>query len=65
MTACLQCWIFVDAAQLKGLAGLLALFTGLVILWRHRMNILRIAKKRKPRIRWGRQPDKKYREDRF
>ena len=65
MTACLECWIFVDASQLKGLAGLLALFTGLVILWRHRMNILRIANKKEPHIRWGRQPDKKIREDRF
>lgn len=65
MSGCLLCWIFVDASQLKGLAGLLALITGLIILWRHRANVIRIAEKKEPKIRWGKQADKKIRDDRF
>lgn len=69
MSACvagaIATWIFVESAQLKGLAGTLALFMALIILWRHRGNIIKLLEHREPKVNWGRQPESKLRDDRF
>ena len=70
MAACLvgavATWTFVASENLKGLSGTLALFTALVILWRHRGNIIRILNKREPKVKWGHpQTDRRMREDKF
>jgi len=59
------CWAFVDTADMKGLAGLLALFMALVILFRQRKTFGDILSGRESQIRWGRQADEKMRDDRF
>ena len=60
-------WIFVEAEQLKGLAGLLVLFAFLLILWRHRGNIGKLLAKpiQEPKINWGRRPESRLRDDQF
>lgn len=58
-------WIFVDAEQMKGLAGVLVMFSFLVILWRHRGNVFRLIEKKEPKFRWGRRPETKLREEDF
>lgn len=58
-------WIFVDAAQLKGLAGTLVLFMVILILWRHRGNIIRLVEHREPKVNWGRQPESRIRDEDF
>lgn len=58
-------WIFVEAEQMKGLAGTLALFSFLIILWRHRGNIFRLLEKKEPKVRWGRRPESRLRDEDF
>ena len=59
-------FVFVASEDLRGLAGALALFTALVILWRHRGNIFRLLEHREPKVKWGRaQTDRRMREDKF
>ena len=65
LTGVVATWIFVDAEQLKGLAGLLVLFSFLFIVWRHRGNISKLIAKREPKVNWGKAPESKLREDRF
>lgn len=64
-TGVLATWIFIGAEQMKGLAGVLALFSFLVILWRHRGNVIRLLGKKEPRVRWGRRPESRLRDDKF
>ena len=64
-SSCFLCWIFVDKTDLKGLAGLLAMFSALAVLWRFRGNIRRLILHREPKIRLGKQPDRMLRDDRF
>ena len=47
-------WIFVPSENLRGLAGTLALFTALTIIWRYRGNIMRILAHKEPKVKWGR-----------
>jgi glycerol-3-phosphate acyltransferase PlsY len=65
VTGVFATWIFVETEQLKGLAGTLVLFTVLVILWRHRGNIIRLIEHREPKVKWGTRPERKLRDDRF
>ena len=69
MCACfmgaLATWVFVPSEDLKGLAGALAMFAALLIVWRHRGNIIRIQRNREPRVKWGRQPNRRIKEDDF
>ena len=69
MCACvvgtLATWVFVDAAQLKGLCGTLVLFMTLIILWRHRGNIFRLIERKEPKVKWGRRPESRLRDDSF
>lgn len=69
MCACvigtLATWIFVDAAQLKGLCGTLVLFMTLIIIWRHRGNIFRLIEHKEPKVKWGRRPESRLRDDTF
>ena len=58
-------WIFVASEDLKGLAGTLAMITAVIIIWRHRGNILRMLNRKEPRVKWGRQPSRRIREDNF
>ena len=58
-------WIFVDAEQLKGLAGVLVLFSFLLILWRHRGNIGKLIAGSEPKINWGRRTESLLRDDQF
>ena len=59
-------WVFIPGENMKGLCGALAMFTALVIVWRHRGNIIRILNHREPRVKWGRQPsERRMRDDRF
>ena len=64
-TGVIATWIFVDAEQMKGLAGLLVLFSFLFILWRHRGNIQKLLNKKEPKMTWGRKPESRLREDNF
>lgn len=59
------CWAFVETADMKGLAGLLALFMALVILFRQRKAFADILSGREQQMRWGRQAEDKMRDDRF
>ena len=61
----LATWVFVASEDLKGLAGTLAFIMALIIIWRHRGNLLRIQKGREPRVKWGRQPSRRIKEDDF
>lgn len=58
MCACfvgaLATWVFVATENLRGLAWTLAMFMALIIIWRHRGNIIRILNNREPRVKWGR-----------
>lgn len=65
LTGVIATWIFVEAEQMKGLAGLLVLFSFLIIFWRHRGNVIRLIEKREPKVNWGRQPDSRIRNDKF
>ncbi len=69
MCACvagtLGTWIFVEEAQLKGLCGTLVLFMTLIILWRHRGNIFRLIEHKEPKVKWGRRPESRLRDDSF
>ncbi len=56
-------WIFVSAESLKGLAGTLALFMAIIVLWRHRAHIFRLLEHREPKIKWGQQAEKKMRDE--
>ena len=58
-------WIFVDAEQLKGLSGVLVLFSFLVILWRHRGNIEKLIGGKEPKINWGKRTETLLRDDQF
>ena len=64
-TGVIAAWVFVDTEQLKGLSGVLMLFSFLVIAWRHRGNISRLLAKNEPKITWGRAPERKLRDDNF
>lgn len=64
-TGVIATWIFVDAAQMKGLAGVLVLLSFLFIVWRHRGNISKLLAKKEPKVSWGRRPESRLREDRF
>ena len=65
VAAPLAAWVFVDAAELKGLCGCLALFMAIVIAWRHRASIVRLAEHREPKVRWGKRPEARLREEDF
>lgn len=58
-------WIFVSGDDLKGMAGLLALIMAIVIVWRHRGNLFKIQAGREPKVKWGRQPNRKIKDDDF
>ncbi len=58
-------WIFIPAEELKGLAGTLVMMTALIIIWRHRGNIIRIMKRKEPKVKWGQQTEKRIRKDEF
>lgn len=64
-TGMLATWIFVEAEQMKGLAGVLVMLSFFFILWRHRGNIGKLLAHREPKVNWGRQPESRLREDRF
>ena len=64
-TGVVATWIFVEDAQMKGLAGVLVLFSFLAILWRHRGNIQKLLAKKEPKVTWGRKPEQRVREDNF
>ena len=64
-TGVITTWIFIESEQMKGLAGVLVLFSFLIILWRHRGNIIRLMQKREPKVNWGRQPESRIRDDKF
>lgn len=59
------CWCFVPTAQLRGLAGVMALLAACVIALRQRAAIARIIGGTEPRIRWGRQASDRIRDDDF
>ena len=69
LTSCLSgaigAWVFVDAAQQKGLAGLIVIFTCAAVAWRHRGSIAKLAAHQEQRMIWGRAPEDKLRDDRF
>jgi len=69
MSACvvgaLAAWVFVAADNLKGLCGLLVLFSALIILWRHMANVIRLIEHKEPKVKWGRRPESKLRDDTF
>lgn len=65
VSGCLSCWAFIRGEQMKGMCGLIALFMALVILFRLRKDISAILKGTASQIQWGRQADKKMRDDRF
>jgi glycerol-3-phosphate acyltransferase PlsY len=58
-------WLFVPSEQLKGLSGTLVLFMVLVILWRHRGNIIRLIEHREPKVKWGQRTVNRMRDDQF
>ena len=58
-------WIFVDAEQMKGLSGVLVLFSFLFIVWRYRGNIQKLIAKKEPKVTWGRRPESRLHEDNF
>lgn len=64
-TGMIATWIFVDAEQMKGLAGVLAMFSFLFIAWRHRGNIQKLLAGKEPKVTWGRKPESRLREDNF
>lgn len=59
------CWCFVATEQLRGIAGLLALFMACVIVFRQRAALGRILSGTEPRVRWGRQANDRMMDDRF
>lgn len=61
----LATWAFVPAENLKGLCGTLVLFMVLVIVWRHRGNIFRLLEHKEPKVKWGRRPESRLRDDSF
>ena len=69
MCACasgaLAAWIFIPGESLKGLCGTLVLFMALIIFWRHMANVIRLIEHKEPRVKWGRRPEKKIRDDLF
>lgn len=65
LSGCILCWSFVENTDRKGLAGLLALFMALVMLFRQRKNLANILGGREKQFRWGRQAEDKMRDDRF
>lgn len=58
-------WAFVATENLKGLCGTLVLFMALVILWRHRGNIFRLIERKEPKVKWGRRPESRLRDEQF
>lgn len=58
-------WIFVSGDDLKGLAGTLAFIMALMIIWRHRGSLMNIRAGREPKVKWGRQPNRKIKDDDF
>ena len=70
MSACavgaIAVFVFTSEEHLRGVAGTLALITALMIIWRHRGNIIRIMSRREPKVKWGRaQTSRRMRDDRF
>lgn len=62
----LAVFLFTASENLRGLAGGLALFTALLIIWRHQSNIQRMLQHREPRVKWGKaQQTRRMRDDRF
>ena len=58
-------FVFVDSDQLKGLAGLLVLFSLLAMAWRLRANIGKLIQGKEQKMNWGRRAESRLREDRF
>ena len=58
-------WLFVEESQLKGLCGVLALFMTIVVIWRHRGNIFRLIEHKEPKVKWGKRPESRMRDDSF
>lgn len=69
MSACvvgaLAAWVFIAAENLKGLCGTLVLFMALIILWRHMANVIRLIEHKEPKVKWGRRPESRLRDDTF
>lgn len=66
LVGALAAWVFIPSENLRGVAGTLAFFTALVIIWRHRGNILKIMSKREPKVKWGSSGSgRRPRDDRF
>lgn len=59
------CWCFVPGTQLRGIAGLLALFMACVIAFRQRAAIGRILSGREAYVRWGRQASDRMNDEDF
>ncbi len=67
LVGALSAWVFIPAENLRGVSGALAVFTAVVIIWRHRGNINKILNKREPKVKWGSgsSSPRRPRDDRF
>ena len=63
----LASWMFVEAEQMKGVAGLTALVAFLFILWSYRANVMRLITKEhpEPKVNWGKRAESKLSDDDF
>ena len=66
-TGALATWVFIDQAQMKGVAGLVALVAFLFVAWRYRANMMRLINKDRPepKLNWGRRPESRLRDEDF
>ncbi len=58
-------WIFIPKEQLKGLCGVVVLIMMILIVWRHRGNIIRLIEHQEPKLKWGKRPEKKMKDEPF
>ena len=70
MSACavgaIAVFLFTPSENLRFLSGGLALFTALIIVWRHTNNIERMLAHKEPRVKWGRPAqNRRMRDDNF
>lgn len=67
LVGALATWMFVEAEQMKGVAGLIVFVAFLFILWRYRANVARLIRKDRPepKVNWGRRPESRLTDDDF
>lgn len=67
LAGALAAWLFIEQAQMKGAAGLLAFVAFAFIAWSYRANIMRLISKdsSEPKINWGRRPESRLRDEDF